>query len=207
MASWVRGEFGGVGLTQSPPGPHLAALQARHGGTVLLCLDVSGSMSGEPLRQAVSGGELFLTEAFGAHYRCGLVLWSDVVNSYLPPDSTQDVLVAALRSARVMGGTNLLPTLRACRDVLGPLTGDRVVCVFSDGGIGRVEETRALAAELCAMGIRIIVRGLGSGVADSLAVLACPGRSDDRQVIVDVGDISAGIASMAVGLTRRGRRG
>lgn len=205
MSSWVRKGFDGIGLTQSPPGPHLTALQARYGGTVLLCIDVSGSMSGDPLRQAVSGGNEFLTEAAAAYYRCGLILWSDDVDHHEPPDRPHDAVVAALREARIGGGTDLVPSLLLCKEILGPLSGDRVVCVFSDGMIGRFDEAREIARELCAMGVRIIVRGLGSAAARRLAALACPGREDDRQVVVDVKDIGAGIASMA-GLTIKGGR-
>jgi Mg-chelatase subunit ChlD len=206
MSSWVRRQFDGIGLTQSPPGPHLAVLQAKHGGTVLLCIDVSGSMSGEPLRQAVRGGATFLSEAEKAHYRSGLVLWSDRVNRYVPPKKPLKEVRAALESATIQGGTRLSPTLRLALTELGPLTGDRVLCVFSDGGLGDQQEAEALARELCAMGVRIIVRGLGDYVASTLSALACPGTEDTNQVIEDVSHIHTGIASMATGLTTNRRR-
>ncbi|ANZ41307.1 hypothetical protein BBK82_40440 [Lentzea guizhouensis] len=103
MSTWVRKNFDGIGVTQSPPGPHLAALQSRYGGTVLLCIDVSGSMSGKRLRQAVDGGVAFLDEAANAHYRCGLVLWSDRVDRYLGPDQPHARVVRGLRGASIHG--------------------------------------------------------------------------------------------------------
>jgi Mg-chelatase subunit ChlD len=199
----VRRQFDGIGLTQSPPGRHLAVLQARHGGTVLLCIDVSGSMSGEPLRQAIAGGTTFLSEAKAAHYRCGLALWSDTVHRYVPTDAPHEKAVAALTAATIVGGTRLAPALQLALKDLAPLQGDRVLCVFSDGGLGDRVESVALARRLCALGVRIIVRGLGSGAASGLAELACPGDTDDDRVIADVSDIGAGIASMARGLTTR----
>ncbi|MFD7657196.1 VWA domain-containing protein [Actinosynnema sp. NPDC059797] len=206
MNSWIRGNYDGIGLTQSPPGPYLAKVQARFGGTVLLCIDVSGSMTGGPLTGAVEGGLLFLEEAAAAHYRAGLVLWDHEIQLYLPPGAPPADLAAGLREARPSGGTDLVPVLLKCQELLVPLDGDRVVCVFSDGGIGRRDEARALARELCAAGVRIVVRGLGADAAGALAELACPGRDDARQVVVDVGGVSAGIASMASGLTRGARR-
>jgi Mg-chelatase subunit ChlD len=206
MSSWVRRRFDGVGLTQSPPGRHLAALQARYRGTVLLCIDVSGSMSGKPLQQAIAGGSEFLAEAQKAHYRCGLVLWSDTVNRYVPPDAPPKKVRTALEAASIAGGTELSPALRLGLKELGPRTGDRVLCVFSDGGIGDRRKATALARELCAKGVRIIVRGLGHGAATALAELACPGDEDDQRVIDDVNQIGSGIASMARGLSVR-RRG
>jgi Mg-chelatase subunit ChlD len=201
--SWVRRQFDGIGLTQSPPGPHLAALQAKHGGTVLLCIDVSGSMSGEPLKQAITGGTEFLKEAKAAHYKSGLILWSDNVDHYVPPDAPHKKVVGALAAASIVGGTMLAPALKLALKDLAPQTGDRVLCIFSDGGLGDRAESVKLARKLCALGVRIIVRGLGHGAASGLAELACPGETDDNQEIADVSTIGAGIASMARGLTTR----
>ena len=55
MPGWIRRSFTAAGLTQIPPGPHLGALQGRFGGTVMLCIDVSGSMDGMPIMEAVRG--------------------------------------------------------------------------------------------------------------------------------------------------------
>lgn len=206
MGSWIRTQFDGIGLTQSPPGPHLKALQARFGGTVLLCIDVSGSMYGEPLRQAVVGGERFLAEAYGAHYRCGLVLWNHGVNLFLDPDTPPKQVTARLAAADAGGGNDIVPTLRLGLQVLGPLEGDRVMCIFGDGDVGDRRPAIALSRQLCAMGVRIIVRGLGTGATEALSALTCPGERDDRQLIEDVGGIAAGIASAAAGLTAGRRR-
>jgi Mg-chelatase subunit ChlD len=207
VSSWLRKQFDGVGLTQSPPGPYFAALQAKYGGTVLLCIDVSHSMNGEPLSQAIAGGERFLTEAVGAHYKCGLVLWHHRIARYIPPDAPHDEVLDGLRSPVRPGGTNLVPALDLGKKVLGPRSGDRVMCVFGDGDLGDRHSALGLAQELCAMGIRIVVRGLGPGAMEALSELACSGQRDDEQLIEDVSDIGTGIASMATSLTARRRRG
>lgn len=203
VSSWLRKQFDGVGLTQSPPGPYFAALQAKYGGTVLLCIDVSGSMCGEPLSQAIAGGDQFLTEAIDAYYKCGLVLWHHGIEDYVSPDTPHSELLARLHSAVSTGGNQLLPTLKLAMKVLGPRQGDRVLCVFGDGDIGDRPSALAAARELCAMGVRIVVRGLGPGATEALSELVCPGQRDDDQLIEGVHDISSGIASMATGLTAR----
>jgi VWA domain-containing protein len=206
MNSWVRKRFEGIGLTQSPPGPHLAALQAKYTGTVLLCIDVSGSMSGEPLSQAVVGGRKFVDEALSARYDCGLVLWSDAVNAYLPAGTDRAQLTHQLAVASICGGTNPLPALELAKRDLAPLPNDRVLCIFSDGGWGHSQETVDAAHELCAMGVRIIVRGFGHVAADSLHTLLCPDSAPGEiaaTLIEDVQDISGAIASMARSLTVR----
>ena len=45
MPDWVRKTFDSIGVTQSPPGPALPAVQERYFGHVVLCIDVSGSMA------------------------------------------------------------------------------------------------------------------------------------------------------------------
>jgi VWA domain-containing protein len=207
MSSWVRSNFDGIGLTQSPPGKYLEVLQRQYGGTVLLCIDVSGSMSGEPLRQAIRGGEQFLREAVDAYYMCGLVLWNHEVACYVPPDTRHSTVLGALRSAVSTGSNDLVPTLLVAKKLFQPLRGDRVLCVFGDGDIGKRGTAVPLARELCAMGVRIIVRGLGAGATAKLGRLLCPGApAADSQVIDDVESIESGIASMAAGLTAMRKR-
>ncbi|MEV0054388.1 vWA domain-containing protein [Saccharopolyspora shandongensis] len=203
MSSWIRRDFGGIGLTQSPPGAYLPRLQERYGGHVLLCIDVSASMQGQLLEQAIAGGERFLAEADGAHYKCGLVLWSDAVQQYVPPEARLDDVISALREAKAWRGTLLSPALRLGIEVLPKYPGDRVICIFSDGELGDRAKARELARKACAMGIRIVVRGLGPTAADSLAELACPGIPDADQQIDDAAGVAAGIASMATGLSAR----
>ncbi|MEV0701493.1 vWA domain-containing protein [Saccharopolyspora sp. NPDC050389] len=203
MSSWIRRDFGGIGLTQSPPGAYLPKLQERYGGHVLLCIDVSSSMQGERLAQAIAGGERFLAEAESAHYESGLVLWSDAVRQYVPPEARLDDVVSALRKAEVRGGTLLSSALQLGIEVLPKYSGDRVLCIFSDGALADHAKARELARKACSMGIRIVVRGLGPQAAAALADLACPGVQDDDQQIDDAAGIAAGIASMATGLSAR----
>lgn len=209
MSTWIRRNFEGIGLTQSPPGPHLAALQKKYRGTVMLCIDVSWSMEGERLREAIAGGVTFLEEADRAQYDCGLILWSRHVERSLPPHAPLAEVIDTLRAATLGGGTDVVPALLRCKEVYEQMQGDRVVCIFSDGEIPRIAEAERIARELCAMGVRIVVRGLGPQAGTTLGRLTCPGSSDDdRQVIVDIADLSAGIASMAGGLTKkRGTKG
>ncbi|GAA0524237.1 hypothetical protein GCM10011581_44810 [Saccharopolyspora subtropica] len=205
MSSWTRRRFDGVGLTQSPPGPHLAALQARYGGHVLLCIDVSYSMSGDLLRRAIAGGEKFLAEATAAHYAAGLVLWAEEVRQFVPPEAGTETALSVLRKAAAGGGTRLSPALERGIEVLANRSGDRVMCIFSDGELADHREARELARKACALGIRIIVRGLGRAAATSLADLACPGVADAEQRIDDATGVTSGIASMAAGLSLRGK--
>lgn len=205
IASWVRKDFGGaVGVTQYPPGPHLRAVQDHFRGRALLCIDVSWSMEGERLAAAVAGAQDFLTEAAEAHYACGLVLWNSRVVTHLPTNSEPSTVRNALRVARAGGGTTLAPTLRAAIKELGPIGGDRVVCVFSDGAINDAAQAERLAAEARALGIRFVVRALGSGASKSLVNVLRPAQDDAAaRTIASVRDVRRGIASMVADLRKK----
>jgi Mg-chelatase subunit ChlD len=205
FASWVRRDFGGaVGVTQYKPGRHLEAVQDHFRGRALLCIDVSPSMEGARLRAAIDGGLDFLTEAREARYECGLVLWDFGVVAHLRTTSSVDAVRRRLRSASIGNGTALAPTIQAAIKELGPMGGDRVVCVFSDGAIVDPEPTAKLAARARGMGIRFVVRGLGPGAGGGLARVLRPEGDEVSQTIDDVKDMRRGIASMVRDL-RAGR--
>jgi predicted metal-dependent peptidase len=212
MADWIRRRFDAVGVTQSPPGPHLAALQAPYLGKVLLCIDVSGSMAacdGGPssrLRRAVAGAERFIAEAVAAHYQVGLVLWDHDVARAVPLAGDPAETLRALAAASIGGGTNLTPTLRLGIRELGHLAGDRVMAIFGDGDVGPLPDAVEAARRAADLGIRIIVRGLGENAAHQLSQLATD--PDEAVAVIRSADgIEGGVAAMAAsvvgGVSRR----
>jgi Mg-chelatase subunit ChlD len=203
LASWIRRAFSAPGLTQIPPGPHLSSLQGRFGGTVMLCIDVSGSMSGSPLVEAVHGARQFVTEAVTAHYKIGVILWDDGVAAVAEPTSDGLAATQVLDSARIRGGTNLLPGLTHCHQVLGGFTGDRVVALFGDGDLGpQGDEVLARVARMKTENIRFVTRGLGSYAAHVFGEISDEDPSSAS--IADVPDLAAGIANMATTLRSKG---
>lgn len=196
MADWVRKTFESHGLTQHKPGPHLAKIQELACGWVVLCIDVSGSMSGTRLVQACAGARRFLHEATNDNYRVALVSWdTGVVESYdfqAGAETINKVLTSGLRNG---GGTNIVPALEYSHGLLTGLGGDRVVAVFGDGDLGDASGARRRASAMHAEGIRILTLGLGQGAATALDEIS----SEDREIprVVDEGYISTGIAGLA----------
>ena len=94
------------------------------------------STTGTPLTEAVRGARQFVDEALAAHYRIGVILWGTGVADLAEPASDGLTATAVLDSARIHGGTNLLPALVRCHQVLNGFTGHRVVAVFGDGDLG-----------------------------------------------------------------------
>lgn len=202
-ATWIRRSFSAPGLTQIPPGPYLGAVQDRFGGTVMLCIDVSGSMSGPPLAEAVRGARQFVAEAIAAHYRIGIVLWDHGVAAVAAPTSDGQAATEVLDDARIRGGTDLLPGLTRCHQVLGGFTGDRVVALFGDGDLGPQRATvLARIGQMKAENIRFVTRGLGAYAARVFGEISDEDTS--KAGIADVSDLAEGIADMATSLTRRG---
>jgi uncharacterized protein with von Willebrand factor type A (vWA) domain len=203
MASWIRRSFTSPGLTQIPAGPHLRALQARFGGTVMLCIDVSGSMNGMPITQAVNGARQFVAEAIAAHYSVGVMLWNHQVEAVCEPSIDGRAaldLLAPVNSA--FGGNDLLIALMHCHQILDQFTGDRVVALFGDGDLTPKEQVLVKVAQMKAENIRFVTRGLGSYAAAEFGEISDEDAS--TAAIEDVADLADGIADMATSLKRCG---
>lgn len=204
-AAWTRRVFDSAGLTQTPPGPHLGDLQARlSGGAVVLMIDVSGSMDGAPIREAVKGAREFVAEAVQARYHVGLMLWNTVVTDSCAPEPTGRAALAVLAPLeRAHGGNDLYGPLRECHRMLDAFTGDRVVALFGDGDLTPETQVLAQVARMKSENIRFVTRGLGSFAGREF------GRISDEEAVtarVDrVEDLARGIAGMAASLRSKRR--
>jgi uncharacterized protein with von Willebrand factor type A (vWA) domain len=207
MATWIRKSFESPGITQVPHGPHVRDLQSRFSGVAILMIDVSGSMNGRPIREAVAGAQEFVREAAEAHYHVGVMLWNTVVVAQSPPAldprPAQEVL-ERVRSAA--GGNALHGPLCKCHCILKEFAGDRVVALFGDGDLSPKPQVLRKVAEMKADDIRFVTRGLGADAAREFAQIS---DEDPASVAVEsVEQLATGIASMAISLKRsnQGRR-
>lgn len=203
MATWIRRAFSAPGLTQIPPGPHLPRLQGQYGGTVMLCIDVSGSMGGAPILEAVRGAREFVTEAVAAHYKVGVMLWNHAVVEVCEPTpdgKAAQALLAPVDTAR--GGNDLLIALNHCHQILNRFTGDRVVALFGDGDLTPKDAVLVKVAQMKAENIRFVTRGLGAYAAREFGEI-----TDEEPATASIDDVAAladGIAGMAASLKHHG---
>jgi Mg-chelatase subunit ChlD len=196
MADWVRRAFTSMGLTQVPPGPHAASLKRRlQDGHVILCIDVSGSMQGEPLREVVRGAQRFLDEAVLAEYQVSLVLWAVGVQASTQLSPEAGDALRLLGHAGAGGGNELHSVLQHCDRELRNLEGDRVVAIFGDGDITPREQVLATVAEMKADNVRFVTRGLGANAAAEFALL--DSEQADAVAVESVTDLAEGIAGMS----------
>lgn len=203
MASWIRRAFSAPGLTQIPPGPHLSSVQGRFGGTVMLCIDVSGSMDGTPILEAVRGARQFVAEAVAAHYKVGVMLWSDQVENVCEPTPDGKAALALLAPVtHAQGGNDLFLALNHCHQVLDRFTGDRVVALFGDGDLTPKAQVLVKVTQMKAENIRFVTRGLGPHAAREFGEI-----SDEEPASASIGDVAElaeGIADMATSLKHYG---
>jgi Mg-chelatase subunit ChlD len=209
MTTWIKKQFDAAGLTQSPPGPGLGALQARMSGTVMLCIDVSGSMSardakgpdGTPMQRldcAVAGARGFVAEALAGNYRVGVVGWHHGIQSLDEPTKDAREIEKYLNRLSITGGNNIVPTLDACEQILAPLKGDRVVAIFGDGDLGSPTPAATTAKRLELQGIRIITMGLGEASARAMAAIS----TEDVVLTASTATMADDIKSMSGRLKR-----
>lgn len=205
MPTWIRRQFTAAGLTQIPAGPHLGSLQGRYGGTVMLCIDVSGSMNGQPIREAVRGAREFVNEAVAAHYNVGVMLWNTQVVALSEPTPDGDAarkLLAPVNGA--YGGNDLIGPLHRCHQILDRFTGDRVVALFGDGDLTPKDLVLPKVAQMKSENIRFVTRGLGWMAAQEFGEISDEAAAS--AAVNRVEDLAAGIAGMAASL-KRGSRG
>ena len=166
----------------------------------MLCIDISNSMDGLPLHEAVRGAHQFVSEAIEARYEVGVILWNTQVAGLAEPTADGSSAHELLASARSHGGTSLLLPLQRCHQVLDNYSGDRVVAIFGDGDLGPRAQVLAKVAQMKAEDIRFITRGLGPAAAQEFAPVSSEGPSDVE--VPQVKNLAAGIAGMAASLKR-----
>lgn len=209
MADWVRRPFQSPGLTQVPPGRYLRHLQDRFGGgVVMLCIDVSGSMDGRPILEAIRGGKTFVREAVTARYKVGVMLWNTQVVDCSEPTADGKAALRTLSPVKhASGGNHLIGPLERCHQILDRFKEDpdRVVALFGDGDLTPKEPVLGKVAQMKAENIRFVTRGLGTFAAREFGTISS--EEPSTAMISDVTGMADGIAGMAASLKPRGLAG
>lgn len=143
---------------------------------IILCVDVSGSMSapfgskGTRFEAAVEAAREFCNFRKGDAF--GLTIFGSEYIHWVPPTKELSAIITATQYIRPqnmpgwMGGTLIANALRGCRDELvRTKEGDRAVILISDGGSGDFSNggDRVIAEELTASGVRVYGIMVGAG--------------------------------------------
>jgi Mg-chelatase subunit ChlD len=164
-------------------------------------IDVSGSMYGQPLTEAIRGARVFVQEAVDARYEVGVILWHEAVVAACRPTADGALALATLEQACAGGGNDLIGPLIYCHETLSNFRGDRVVALFGDGDLTPKAQVLAQVARMKSENIRFVTRGLGAAAAQEFGEIS--DESTEATRVDRVEDLAEGIADMATTLRAR----
>jgi Ca-activated chloride channel homolog len=185
--------------------PQVSVPEATSDATIMLTIDVSGSMCSTDVKPnridaAEQSADAFIKSQTGGP-RIGLVAFSSAAALLVPPTTSQQPLMTALSGLSPSGGTaigdGILSSLDAIAQVdpsvaptgatakRSPEAGyaDDVIVVLTDGSNNRGVDPQVAAKEAAARGVRVYTIGYGT---DNPATLECDG--------VQYGTYGAGVA-------------
>jgi VWFA-related protein len=141
--------------------------------SVVLAIDRSGSMRGQPIKDALQAAKDFVREMRPID-RVGLVSFDNRVTVIGRPYADKGPLLKAIDKIKVGKDTALNDAIMKSLQLLSPFSGRRAVVVLTDGKENRSKATReATIKEAARLGIPIITVGLGREVdVDALDAIA-----------------------------------
>ncbi|MBM4055473.1 MAG: VWA domain-containing protein [Planctomycetes bacterium] len=163
--------------------------------TVYLLMDCSGSMSeGSKLDQAKKGAAGFATEAQSKEYAVGLIFFSINAEHILEPRKEPADVIAAIENLSPKGSTNMTAAIHMAQEKLSDTTGDKVICIVTDGMPDNKDTTLDAAKEAKIHGIEIMA--IGTDDADKTFLEQIVTRKElSVKVLRD--QLQTGIVSMA----------
>src|SRR4029077_5034576 len=152
--------------------PEVAAPHQPELIRVFLLIDVSSSMTGQPLIEAQTAAREFLSKCDFTTMEVGLVSFSTLVALQASATSNVRRLHAGVHRLEAEGSTNLTDALEMARGQL--VSGDRkrYVVILTDGYPDAPESAVEQALAARREGIEIVAIGTGGAACDSLPRLA-----------------------------------
>ena len=130
---------------------------------LLLAVDLSGSMMGEPIRKAKEAMIGFVGQMDSAFVRIGIIAFADSVQNTLPLTYNYGAVTASIRgvdSARVGGGNDAEPFTTA-HSLLGNNENTRYLVVLTDGVWSNQRGAVTQAKRCHTSGIDVLALGFG----------------------------------------------
>jgi Ca-activated chloride channel family protein len=165
-------------------GPHAVLPVAVH-GTVVICVDTSGSMRATdvvPSRAAAAASAVrAFIDAMPDGTDAGIVAFAGSAGVIAPVTGDKDALVDAIaRLPAPNGGTAIGDALAAAADLL-PSTGRRAIVLITDGVNNSGADPLSVAARIGLDGIEIDTIGIGTDDPDAII----PGTSETATIDED----------------------
>jgi molecular chaperone DnaK len=192
-----------------PPAPTLHA-------TIVLLIDVSGSMSGAPLDEAKIAAGDFVSKSDLTHASIGLSWFGTDAGTVTEPIQDARRILQAIDSLRISGGTNMSAGLRVARSQLVSRDEPRYIVLLTDGCPNSESETEREAKVCREAGIDLVAVGTGGAnhaflkriaVTDAAAVFAHSGKVSEAFSNIAQAITEGGGARIRGGLPAMGRAG
>ncbi len=176
---------GTAALALAFAGPHFVVRVPSRDGTVVLCIDTSGSMRATDLEPSRSVASKTAARAFVAAVpggtRVGIVTFATGASAALAPTADLDAVRDAIdRIPPPDGATAIGDALELAARAM-PDRGRRVIVLLTDGVNNRGVDPGRVSANLGARGIHIETVGIGSNDSGQLI----PGTADPADLDVD----------------------
>jgi Ca-activated chloride channel family protein len=173
--------LGGVALA----GPSLVLPVPSRNGTVVLCLDTSGSMRAndiEPSREiAVRAAARSFVRSAPQGTRIGIVSFATSAIRIENPTEDKKAVLEALDDVPSANGATAIGDAMALAGQMLPARGLRAVLVVTDGVNNRGADPLEIAQQLGARGVRIYTVGIGTNGSG----LAIPGTNEEASIDED----------------------
>jgi molecular chaperone DnaK len=169
---------------------------------VFLLLDVSSSMTGQPLIEAQTAAREFLSKCDLTTMEVGMISFSTLVALQSAATSNARRLHAAVHRLEAEGSTNLTDALEMARGQL--VSGDRkrYVVILTDGYPDAPESALEQALAAREQGIEIVAIGTGDADRDYLRRLA---SSDQASIFARSGELVQAFGHIARVIAEGGR--
>jgi Ca-activated chloride channel family protein len=147
-------------------GPRIHALVPVRGGSVVLCMDTSGSMTADDVQPTRTDAALAALRAFvdrtPPQTAIGLVSFAGAAQEIVPPTRDRDQIRAGLAAIPPPNGATAIGDALALAQRMLPGSGHRVVVLITDGENNAGADPMQAARMLAARGITLFTIGIGT---------------------------------------------
>jgi molecular chaperone DnaK len=169
---------------------------------VFLLMDVSASMTGQPLVEAQTAAREFLSKCDLTTMEVGLISFSTLVTLQSPATSNLRRLHAAVHRLEAEGSTNLTDALEMARGQLVAGDRQRYIVILTDGYPDAPESAIEQAGGARQQGIEIVAIGTGDADRDYLRRLA---SSEQASIFARSGELVHAFGHIARVISEGGR--
>lgn len=169
--------------------------------SIYLCIDVSSSMSGNPLMEAQKAARGFVDKCDLANMSVGLISFGGYGKMRLECCQNAKSIINAINGLYVSGSTDMTDGINIGYNALKDLKGPRFIILLTDGSPDNQTSAETAAKACRGAGIGIVTIGTGGADFNYLRRLA---TSDESNIFSKLGNLVATFGHIAQVLTETG---